>query len=156
MKATQGILETAIYARDLDAAEAFYRDVFGLERVSRVPGRLVFFKCGQQMLLVFNPEFTRAEDPGIVIPRHGTEGEGHFCFRARDGAEIDAWCAHFAPAGGFFGTIQMPGWTMPWAKVHLTRPPVSRSRMLARVCHRMPMTHSPVRMSCWLSAPEFQ
>ena len=38
MKATQGILETAIYARDLDAAEAFYRDVFGLERVSRVPG----------------------------------------------------------------------------------------------------------------------
>lgn len=99
MKATQGILETAIYARDLDAAEAFYRDVFGLERVSRVPGRLVFFKCGQQMLLVFNPEFTRAEDPGIVIPRHGTEGEGHFCFRARDRAEIDAWCAHFAALG---------------------------------------------------------
>ncbi len=99
MKATQGIMETAIYARDLDAVEAFYRDVFGLELVSKVPGRLVFFKCGRQMLLVFNPDKSRAQDPASSIPRHGTEGEGHFCFRARDGAEIDAWCAHFAKLG---------------------------------------------------------
>lgn len=96
MKATQGILETVIYARDLDATEAFYRDVFGLDLIERVPGRLVFFKCGPQMLLVFNPDKSRAADPTIVLPRHGTEGAGHFCFRARDGAEIDAWCAHFA------------------------------------------------------------
>lgn len=99
MKATQGILETAIYARDLDAAETFYRDVFGLDLVSKVPGRLVFFKCGPQMLLVFNPDKSREVDPGIAIPRHGTEGEGHVCFRARDGAEIEAWCAHFAATG---------------------------------------------------------
>ena len=99
MKARQGLLETAIYARDLDAAEAFYRDVFGLELVSKVPGRLVSFRCGQQMLLLFNPDKSREANPDILIPRHGTEGEGHFCFRARDGAEIDAWCAHFARLG---------------------------------------------------------
>lgn len=80
MKATQGIMETAIYADDLDAAEAFYRDAFGLELVSKVPDRLVFFKCGQQMLLVFNPQKSRELDPNIVIPRHGAEGAGHFCF----------------------------------------------------------------------------
>ncbi|MDB5665256.1 VOC family protein, partial [Cypionkella sp.] len=62
MKATKGIMETAIYARDLVAAEAFYRNVFGLEVVSKAPGRLVFFRCGQQMLLVFNPEKSRAAD----------------------------------------------------------------------------------------------
>ena len=99
MQARQGLLETAIYARDLDAAEAFYRDVFGLDLVSKVPGRLVFFRCGQQMLLLFNPDKSREVNPNIPIPRHGTEGEGHFCFRARDGAEIDAWCAHFARLG---------------------------------------------------------
>ncbi len=99
MKATQGIMETAIYADDLDAAEAFYRDVFGLELVSKVPDRLVFFKCGQQMLLVFNPQKSRELDPNIVIPRHGTEGAGHFCFYAKDQAEIAAWCAHFTALG---------------------------------------------------------
>ncbi len=99
MKATGGIMETAIYARDLDAAEAFYRDVFGLELVSKVPDRLVFFKCGQQMLLLFNPDKSRENDPEIVIPRHGTEGAGHFCFRAKDRAEVEAWRDHFVAMG---------------------------------------------------------
>lgn len=99
MKATKGIMETAIYARDLDAAEAFYRNVFGLEVVSKAPGRLVFFRCGQQMLLVFNPEKSREADASIVIPRHGTEGEGHFCFYAKDSDEVDAWRRHFAASG---------------------------------------------------------
>lgn len=99
MKATCGIMETAIYADDLDAAEAFYCDVFGLELVSKVPGRLVFFRCGQQMLLVFNPKKSRESDPEIVIPRHGTEGAGHFCFYAKDRDEVAAWRAHFGTVG---------------------------------------------------------
>ena len=99
MKMASGIMETVIYARDLDAAEAFYRDVFGLELVSKVPGRLVFFKCGQQMLLVFNPDKSRENDPNIVIPRHGTEGAGHFCFYANDRAEVEAWRDRFVALG---------------------------------------------------------
>lgn len=99
MKMASGILETVIYARDLEAAEAFYRDVFGLEPVSKVPDRLVFFKCGQQMLLVFNPDKSREKDPNIVIPRHGTEGAGHFCFYAKDRAEVEAWRDRFVAMG---------------------------------------------------------
>lgn len=91
MKAPRGIMETAIYARDLDAAEAFYRDVFGLTVIAKVPGRLVFFRCGQQMLLVFHPDKSRQADPTILIPRHGTEGAGHFCFYAKDRAEVATW-----------------------------------------------------------------
>ena len=38
-----GLLEACLYARDLDAAENFYRKVLGLEVYSRDPGRDVFF-----------------------------------------------------------------------------------------------------------------
>jgi catechol 2,3-dioxygenase-like lactoylglutathione lyase family enzyme len=48
------ILETALYAEDLDAAEAFYTRVLGLKVKSRVVGRHVFFYSGDNMFLVFN------------------------------------------------------------------------------------------------------
>jgi catechol 2,3-dioxygenase-like lactoylglutathione lyase family enzyme len=99
MRPPSAIMETALYADDIDAIEAFYRDVFGLEVVTKVPDRLVFFKCGQQMLLIFNPQKSREQDPGIPIPRHGAIGEGHFCFYAADKAEVDAWRDHFDHLG---------------------------------------------------------
>ncbi|WP_035261402.1 VOC family protein, partial [Agrobacterium tumefaciens] len=63
MRPPAAIMETALYADDLDAAEAFYRDVFGLEVVRRLPGQFIFFRCGQQMLLIFDPEQSRRADP---------------------------------------------------------------------------------------------
>ena len=33
--ALESILETALYADDLDAAEAFYGDILGLQRIDR-------------------------------------------------------------------------------------------------------------------------
>jgi catechol 2,3-dioxygenase-like lactoylglutathione lyase family enzyme len=99
MAAPDGILETVVYARDIDAAEAFYRDVIGLPVHSKAPGRFVFLRCGGQMLLVFNPDQSRANDPKVGIPRHGAEGQGHVCFRARDRADLDAWRARLVAAG---------------------------------------------------------
>ena len=87
------ILETIIYARDLDAAEAFYRDVLGLKVASKSQGRQVFFRIGEQMLLIFNPLATvHAPPPNatLPIPPHGATGEGHVCFSASAG-EITAW-----------------------------------------------------------------
>lgn len=89
------ILETIVYTTDLDAAEAFYRDVLGLELASKTPGRQVFFRIGQQMLLIFNPLATvEPPPPGakLPIPPHGATGEGHVCFSA-SGEEITAWRA---------------------------------------------------------------
>lgn len=99
MQPPTAIMETAIYVNDLEAAEAFYRDVFGLEIIRNVPGSFVFFRCGQQVLLVFDPEKSRKADPDNPIPRHGTAGEGHFCFFARDKSEVDGWKAHFETLG---------------------------------------------------------
>ena len=87
-----GILETAIYADDLQAAEVFYGGVLGLETVVAAPGRHVFFRCGAGMLLVFNPSATAAASASSELPAppHGSHGPGHVCF-ATAASEIDAW-----------------------------------------------------------------
>ncbi len=87
-----GILETVLYASDLAAAEAFYSDVLGLELYDSAPPRQLFYRCGDAMLLIFNPAVTGVAGTGgrLPIPAHGASGPGHVCFRAT-AAEIDAW-----------------------------------------------------------------
>jgi catechol 2,3-dioxygenase-like lactoylglutathione lyase family enzyme len=99
MQAPKAILETVIYADDLDAAERFYHDVFGLEIVRKLAGQFVFFRCGQQMLLIFDPEKSCIADTANPIPRHGTTGSGHFCFRVDSKTEVDRWRDHFLSLG---------------------------------------------------------
>jgi catechol 2,3-dioxygenase-like lactoylglutathione lyase family enzyme len=95
-----GILETVLYARDLGAAEAFYREVLGLEPFVRAAGRHLFYRCGNQVLLIFNPLATSVPPPAgaLPVPPHGTQGPGHLCFRAA-AAEIDAWLGRLATKG---------------------------------------------------------
>ncbi|MEQ1403986.1 VOC family protein [Neorhizobium sp. Rsf11] len=86
----EGILETALYADDLDAAEAFYGGVLGLEKILRAGNRHVFFRCGPGILLIFNPKET-VKPPtadALPVPPHGTIGPGHVCFRV-SGEAID-------------------------------------------------------------------
>lgn len=86
----EGILETALYADDLDAAEDFYGGLLGLEKVIRAGNRHVFFRCGPGILLIFNPAETIRPPPAdaLPVPPHGASGPGHVCFRA-SGEAID-------------------------------------------------------------------
>jgi catechol 2,3-dioxygenase-like lactoylglutathione lyase family enzyme len=79
-----GILETALYCETLNAAEIFYGRILGLEKEQRAGNRHVFFRCGQSMLLIFNPNETIKEpsSPDMPVPPHGSTGEGHVCFKA--------------------------------------------------------------------------
>ena len=90
------VLETALYSGDLDAAERFYAGTLGLEVIGRVAGRHVFFRCGDGVLLVFDPA-TTAESKGAVPP-HGAHGPGHMAF-AVSGSELDAWREQLGRAG---------------------------------------------------------
>jgi catechol 2,3-dioxygenase-like lactoylglutathione lyase family enzyme len=95
------ILESALYVSDLDAAEAFYADVLGLERIGKVVGRHVFFRCGKGVLLLFNPDATRDRPPPdarLPVPPHGATGQGHLCFSGT-ADEIAAWKAHLEGRG---------------------------------------------------------
>jgi catechol 2,3-dioxygenase-like lactoylglutathione lyase family enzyme len=87
----RGVLETAVYTSDLEAAEQFYRGVMGLSVLLRETERHVFFRCGTGVVLVFDPEATRAEEH----LSHGAEGPGHAAF-AVPHDDVDAWKEHFA------------------------------------------------------------
>ncbi|QDL93670.1 glyoxalase/bleomycin resistance/extradiol dioxygenase family protein [Paroceanicella profunda] len=93
-----GLLETCLYAADLEAAEAFYGGVLGLSRVARVAGRHVFFRAGPSMFFVFNPAATREPTPGatLPVPTHGATGPGHVCFRC---TALDAMRARLEACG---------------------------------------------------------
>jgi catechol 2,3-dioxygenase-like lactoylglutathione lyase family enzyme len=89
----RGILETALYCDDLDAAERFYSTVLGLECIGRHEDRHVFFRCGAGVLLLFDPAHTstvQTSVDGVPIPLHGTRGPGHMAFSASLG-EMDHW-----------------------------------------------------------------
>lgn len=99
-RAPGAVLETALYAGDLDAAEAFYGGVLGLARVARAGSRHVFFRLDRAMLLVFNPAET-VRPPGadgLPVPPHGATGPGHVAFAA-SAAELDRWRARLEAAG---------------------------------------------------------
>ena len=98
--APDGVLEAAVYASDLDAAEDFYGRVVGLDVMFRQAPRHVFFRAGGTVVLVFNPAET-AKPPAegsLPVPPHGATGAGHLCFRV-PGAALDGWAAHLATEG---------------------------------------------------------
>lgn len=107
-----GILESALYVTDLVAAEHFYREILGMEVIRKAEGRHVFFRCGDGILLLFDPAATeRPPQPGspLPVPPHGARGPGHLCFRA-EAAEIDRWKTHLETLGiGIDADFEWPG-----------------------------------------------
>jgi catechol 2,3-dioxygenase-like lactoylglutathione lyase family enzyme len=90
------VLETCLYVDDLKAAEDFYSQILGLKPFSRVANRHVFFRCGANMLLLFNPTET-AKSTG-EIPTHGAHGPGHIAF-AMSPDRISDWRERLQQAG---------------------------------------------------------
>lgn len=95
-----GILETAVYVDDMEAAHAFYGGVLGLERM--LDGlRLMAYDVGPgTVLLVFRRGHTLDDTltPGGVVPGHHSDGPAHFAFKVAPEA-IDPWRDHLAANG---------------------------------------------------------
>lgn len=88
MKPIDCLVETAIYADDLEVAERFYHDVLGLVFLGKEAGRHVFFGVGDShVLLVFRPQAT---EKGDRLPAHGSRGPGHFALGIT-AEDLDAW-----------------------------------------------------------------
>jgi catechol 2,3-dioxygenase-like lactoylglutathione lyase family enzyme len=88
MKPIEHIVETAIYADDLQEAERFYHEILGLTLLGKESGRHVFFRAGENhVLLVFRPQATLKGDR---LPPHGTRGPGHLAFGIA-APDLDAW-----------------------------------------------------------------
>ncbi len=87
MRPIDQVLETILYVDDLEAAEIFYRDILGLELYSRKEELFAFFKLGDAMLLLFEPN---AAAKNTSIPAHGAHGPGHVCFTMPE-ADQESW-----------------------------------------------------------------
>lgn len=90
------ILETVLYAEDLDACHTFYTQVLGLEVILFDPARDIFFKLDDSVLIVFKASKTMIPDSGV--PPHGTTGIGHAAF-ATTKEEIEVWRKKLAGHG---------------------------------------------------------
>lgn len=71
------IKETCIYSKNLDAARAFYHGKLGLEVISHIKDKHIFFRAGTSVLLCFNPDDSRQK---ISPPPHYSAGRYHFAF----------------------------------------------------------------------------
>ncbi|WP_298961884.1 VOC family protein [uncultured Roseibium sp.] len=98
--AIAGILETAVYVDDMDAAHVFYSEVLGLKRM--VAGeRLYAYDAGPaQVLLVFHRGHTGedVETSGGTVPGHDTNGHSHFAFKIASD-EMRAWRRYLKETG---------------------------------------------------------
>ncbi|MEM1159805.1 MAG: VOC family protein, partial [Pseudomonadota bacterium] len=73
------VLETALYAENLEETAAFYRDVLKLEPFTKVDGRHIFFRASGMVILLFRPSATilpPALDARLPVPPHGAVGQG--------------------------------------------------------------------------------
>ncbi len=79
--APSAILEAALYVDDLDAAEDFYGQILGLEKIQRATNRHVFYRIGGSVLLLFIADETEkpSSNPELPVPPHGARGPGHVC-----------------------------------------------------------------------------
>jgi catechol 2,3-dioxygenase-like lactoylglutathione lyase family enzyme len=89
------ILETVLYAEDLDAAVKFYTEGFGLKLLSQNE-LMVVLGIGNHYLLIFDPR--KSSLIGRMVPSHGTSGEGHIAFVA-NASELSAWRNRLKSAG---------------------------------------------------------
>ena len=95
------VLETALYAEDLAAADRFYGHLLGLERIAFVDGRHVFFRCGDGVVLIFDPRNTSNQATtvnGAAVPLHGATGAGHIALAVAD-SDLPAWRAYLETNG---------------------------------------------------------
>ena len=94
-----GILETALYVRDLEAAKAFYERVLGFVEILREEGRLIGMRVQneKQVLLLFREGASTeaTETPGGTIPPHDGHGDLHLAFGVSE-ETLPQWREHLA------------------------------------------------------------
>ena len=93
--AIQSLGHVVLRVRDLERSEPFYRDILGLQVRERVPGRAVFFTCGQHHhdLAIFT---VGADAP---LPEDQRVGLYHLALELPDFAQLKAAYQHCKASG---------------------------------------------------------
>ena len=83
MRPIEALVETAIYADDLDLAAGFYREVLGLDLTAREAGRHVFFRVGDRSMLLIFRQNRRSREITCRRTAAGVPGMWHSGYRPR-------------------------------------------------------------------------
>jgi catechol 2,3-dioxygenase-like lactoylglutathione lyase family enzyme len=75
------IKETCLYVNDLEVAFNFYHTILGLPVINYTPGKHLFLKAGECVLLIFNPEDSKLK---TSPPAHYGGGNQHAAFEVRE------------------------------------------------------------------------
>jgi catechol 2,3-dioxygenase-like lactoylglutathione lyase family enzyme len=88
----EGLLETSLYARDLQRTAAFYRDLFRFKALVDSPRLVAFDVGGRNVLLVFRAGSTEDDvvDTRGTIPGHNGGGRPHLALSIA-AEDLDAW-----------------------------------------------------------------
>jgi len=92
MPRVHGILETALYAKDLKHSADFYRRLFGFATLLESDRLIALSVANRDVLLLFQEGATKDpfETAGGVIPGHSGTGSNHLAFSiSRE--EVAAW-----------------------------------------------------------------
>jgi catechol 2,3-dioxygenase-like lactoylglutathione lyase family enzyme len=98
--AVEGVLETSLYARDLERTAAFYRDLFGFRVLVDSPRLIAFEIARRNVLLVFQAGATEQDvvEGGGTIPGHDGSGRLHLALSIH-ADDLDAWRERLAERG---------------------------------------------------------
>jgi catechol 2,3-dioxygenase-like lactoylglutathione lyase family enzyme len=77
------IKETCLYVNDLAEAKKFYHELLELPVIGYLPGKHLFLRLGESVLLLFNPEDSKRK---TSPPPHFGGGEQHVAFEVDDSA----------------------------------------------------------------------
>lgn len=96
----QGILETALYVKDLPVSRDFFTRVFGLKVLLDEERICALAIDAEHVLLLFleGASTQGVEAPGGFIPAHDGSGQLHMALRVSE-AEIPAWRDHLVQSG---------------------------------------------------------
>jgi catechol 2,3-dioxygenase-like lactoylglutathione lyase family enzyme len=88
----EGLLETSLYARDLERTAAFYHELFGFKALVDTPRLVAFEIAARSVLLVFQAGATEDDvvDPRGKIPGHDGVGRLHLAISIAT-EDLDAW-----------------------------------------------------------------
>lgn len=88
----EGILETALYVRDLERSLEFYERLFGFERIMHSERGAGLSVKGRQVFLLFErgKSGPDVELPGGTVPGSDASGVMHVAF-AVESDQLDAW-----------------------------------------------------------------
>jgi catechol 2,3-dioxygenase-like lactoylglutathione lyase family enzyme len=92
-----GILETALYVKDVTHAANFYRRLFGFQTLRESERLIALDVDGNDVLLIFKEGATREPfpTPGGVVPGHTGAGPTHLAFTITPD-EVEPWRTRLA------------------------------------------------------------